>query len=594
VAALAVGTSQSVGVAATNIVTNGGFESGTFSGWNVSGNTDFTMVTGGFFAQSGNFGVLTGPAGNMCFISQTLTTIPGNTYQLDYWLANFGSAPNEFQVTWGGAPVATSLTDASAFGYTRFTAPGLVATSTSTTLTFAVRNDPAFFTLDNVSVVSTASAGPAADIALLTATTPDSKRVNFTYSITGAITPFVVRVYRSADEHFDSATDVLVGSTTITDVAGGAGSVVGNLVIDPTRPYVLVIADPANAIQESNEANNMASFRKLVLGIITPGFQLVGNLPPVNGVPLWVGEMAEGLEQYGYNRILRFNWSTYSNTAAPGQTAAAANLLVNEIQTAIQLMNVSPTDVIDTHWIGHSRGAVVNGQALAAMAQNGTMSASMAGGWVKMTMLDPHPAKNGANGPLCSFDSQSQFGWLLYTACAAFQAVAQDPDAVFPIRVNQPEVYFQHTLYAAAPLSERFINLWGVSDILADSHDWTHDGIGHAEIPDAYRIAEIEPLSLSTISASGLAGASKSGDIALRTDETDKLFPDYVDNAGMAQSLIAKLAAAHDALNRGNLAAARGVLFAFLDEVKAQRGVHIKADAADLFIAAANSILSSL
>jgi hypothetical protein len=267
---------------------------------------------------------------------------------------------------------------------------------------------------------------------------------------------------------------------------------------------------------------------------------------------------------------------------------------VNEIQTAIQLMNVSPTDVIDTHWIGHSRGAVVNGQALAAMAQNGTMSASMAGGWVKMTMLDPHPAKNGANGPLCSFDSQSQFGWLLYTACAAFQAVAQDPDAVFPIRVNQPEVYFQHTLYAAAPLSERFINLWGVSDILADSHDWTHDGIGHAEIPDAYRIAEIEPLSLSTISASGLAGASKSGDIALRTDETDKLFPDYVDNAGMAQSLIAKLAAAHDALNRGNLAASRGVLFAFLDEVKAQRGVHIKADAADLFIAAANSILSSL
>lgn len=594
VTALAVIASRSVAVAATNIVTNGGFESSSFSGWNVSGNTDFTMVIGGIAAQSGNYGVFTGPAGAMCFISQTLATIPGNTYQLDYWLANFGSAPNEFQVTWGGAPVATSLTDAPAFGYTRFTAPGLVATSTSTTLTFAIRHDPAFFALDNVTVVSTGTPAPAADIALLTASTPDSKRVNFTYSVTGVVTQFEVRVYRSADEHFDTATDVLIGSTNVTDIASGVGSVAGNLAIDPARPFVLVIADPTNAVQESNEANNTAFFRKRVLGIVTPGFQLVGNLPPVDGVPAWVGDTADALEQYGYNKTLRFDWSTYSNAFLPGQTTAAANLLVNQIQAATELMNLLPTDVLDTHWIGHSRGAVVNGEALALMAQNGTMPAAMTHGWVKMTMLDPHPAKNGATGPLCSFDSESQLAWLLYTGCAAFQAVAVDPDATFPARVNQSEVYFQHTPSAAAPLSERLINLWGVSDILSNSHDWSHDGIGHLEIPDAYRIAELEPLSVNTSTASGSASTSKSETITQSTDEINKLFPDYVDNTGLAESLIAKVAAARGALQRGNLTAARGTLFAFIDEVKAQRGVHIKSDAADLFVAAANSVLSSL
>jgi hypothetical protein len=332
----------------------------------------------------------------------------------------------------------------------------------------------------------------------------------------------------------------------------------------------------------------------LVLGIVTPGFQLVGNLPPSDGVPLWVNDTASALEEYGYNKTLRFDWSTYSNSVLPGQTTAAANLLVNRIQAAIQLMNLLPTDVLDTHWIGHSRGAVVNGQALALLSQSGTMPAALGSGWIKMTMLDPHPAKNGANGPLCSFDSQNDVAWLLYMGCAAFQAVAQDPDASFPNRVNQSEVYFQHTVFAAAPRSEQFINLWGVGDILPNSHDWSHDGIGHLEIPDAYRIAELEPLSANASTASDLADPAKSESTAKTTEETDKLFPAYVDNAGLAESLMAKLAAAHAALDRGNNAAARGALFAFVDEVKAQRDVHIQSAAADLFIAAANSVLSSL
>jgi hypothetical protein len=403
-----------------------------------------------------------------------------------------------------------------------------------------------------------------------------------------------VGVYRSADQDFDVNTDVLIGSTLITDVTAGTGSVVADLVIAPERPYILLVADPENAIAETNKTNNTAAFRKLILGIVTPGFQLVGNLTAVRSVPVWVDEMAAALEKRGYNRTLQFDWSILSNAVLAGQTTAAAELLVNEIQAAIQRMNPLPTDVIDTHWIGHSRGAVVNGQALELISQNGALPAAMAGGWIKMTMLDPHPAKNGPLGPLCSFDPASHVAWLLFTACAKFQAVAQDPDAFFPARVKQPEVYFQRTLYHDAPLWERFINLWGVGDVLSDSHNWTHAGIGHLEIPDAYRISEIDALPLTTSIASGLAVEPKPTEVARRASEVEKLFPEYVHNRGLAESLTAKLAAARAALDRGNVAAARGALSAFLAEVSALRDTQIKSEAADLFTATANSILSSL
>lgn len=590
-AALVYGFAQPATHAAANIVVNSGFETGTFSGWTLSGSTVFTSISGGASAQSGKFGVLTGPFGSWGFLSQTLATVPGTAYQLEYWLTNHHSGPNAFQVSWGGAVVGTRLTNVTAFGYTRFVVADLVATSTSTLLTFGFQHEPSFFSLDNVSVTANEL---LTDIAILTATTPDAKRVDFTYAISGGtISPFEVSVYRSSDDRFDRTTDILVGSTIITDGTPGSASVVGDLGIDPNRPFVLVVADPSNALQETDEHNNTRSFRKRVVGIVTPGSNLVGNLPSAAGVPGWVGEMTGALERHGYDRTIGFDWSAYSNAVLPGQTATAAILLGSAIQSAIQMMNPRPTDVIDTHYIGHSRGAVVNGQALQRLSQNGTLPESMARGWIKMTMLDPHPARNGASGPLCSFDSESQLGWLLFIGCAAFQAVTQDPDAAFPSRVNQSEVYFQHTPSVAAPSWQRFLNLWGVGDILPNSHDWTHAGIGHAEIPEAYRISEFESQS-SASSASGAAIASVSAPPDGSTDEIDRLFPEYVDNRGLARGLIAKLATARAALERGETMAARGALSAFVNEVHAQRAAHINAEAADLFVAAANSILSEL
>jgi hypothetical protein len=134
-----------------SLLVNGGFETGNFMGWTLSGNTGSTGVDGGL-PHSGNYAAYLGPVGSEGFLAQTFATTPGGTYTLDYWLEHDGGTPSSFRALIDGVNVAGSvLTNPPAFGYTEYTFT-FTATGSTTELKFGFREDPTYFHLDDVSV----------------------------------------------------------------------------------------------------------------------------------------------------------------------------------------------------------------------------------------------------------------------------------------------------------------------------------------------------------------------------------------------------------------------------------------------------------
>ncbi|HEY4256480.1 MAG TPA: VPDSG-CTERM sorting domain-containing protein [Candidatus Udaeobacter sp.] len=145
----------SAAVADANLITNGGFETGDFTGWTEGGHVSNMFVTGPFvFApHSGSFQSVLGPVGSDGTLSQTLATTAGGLYTVSYWLANTGGTPNDFSMSFGGVTIPGSvIIDGGAFGYTQFTFSGLLATTGSTVLEFSFRQDPGDWGLDDISV----------------------------------------------------------------------------------------------------------------------------------------------------------------------------------------------------------------------------------------------------------------------------------------------------------------------------------------------------------------------------------------------------------------------------------------------------------
>ncbi len=140
-------------------VQNGGFETGDFTGWTVSGDTSLIGVCsvstcpGGFAPYQGTYAAYFGPVGDTATISQSIATTPGVQYTLDFYLANpVGGTPNYFSASLGTASFSVTNFGV-AFGWQEFDVTD-TATSTQTELSFTFRNDPAYWFLDDVSVSS--------------------------------------------------------------------------------------------------------------------------------------------------------------------------------------------------------------------------------------------------------------------------------------------------------------------------------------------------------------------------------------------------------------------------------------------------------
>jgi hypothetical protein len=167
---------------------------------------------------------------------------------------------------------------------------------------------------------------------------------------------------------------------------------------------------------------------------------------------------------------------------------AAGNLLAQEVLAAAQRLPLDPNDVVDVHFIGHSRGAVVISQAIATLPSLAAGFEPLQAGYLKMTMLDPHPARNATPG---FYDAKnSHAGRLAVERYLEFQAKAVDPDVVVPGSVAEAEDYYQNTLVRDLSGKESILNLWGEYEIASpvpiSLHNLTGPNVGHYEVITYY------------------------------------------------------------------------------------------------------------
>ena len=168
------------GLASADMIVNGGFETGDFTGWTVSnavvydgsGNQDYwdAGVLNNGSAHAGNYEAYLGKAVNLTggslldpgTISQSFATTKGQAYTISFYVANDGgvalpgynqNGTSLFQALWNGNITNPNLVDSPAFGYTLYSYTG-IATGDTSTISFAFQHDTSTFRLDDVSATS--------------------------------------------------------------------------------------------------------------------------------------------------------------------------------------------------------------------------------------------------------------------------------------------------------------------------------------------------------------------------------------------------------------------------------------------------------
>ncbi len=141
-------------VSNANMVANGGFESG-LAGWSASDGQIAEAST----SHSGSKSVRLGTVGHSGTLTTSVATVPGQTYDLDFWLGHDAQGPNHFAVLWNGTVLESIDNDLQSQPFSRHTY-AVTATGSTGVLTFEARHDPGYWFVDDVSLTAVGGLAP--------------------------------------------------------------------------------------------------------------------------------------------------------------------------------------------------------------------------------------------------------------------------------------------------------------------------------------------------------------------------------------------------------------------------------------------------
>jgi hypothetical protein len=139
---------------ALNLLSNGSFESGDFTGWSANDPSNSTLVYVGPFgtisgAEDGNYYVASGSVGVDATLSQTFSDSVGQKYEVTGWVASDGGSPSHYSVGIDSNTFA-SANPASQIGWTEVSTT-FIGTG-SDTLNIVSNNDQNYNYFDNFNV----------------------------------------------------------------------------------------------------------------------------------------------------------------------------------------------------------------------------------------------------------------------------------------------------------------------------------------------------------------------------------------------------------------------------------------------------------